>query len=706
MAHSQQTSSGSAQSAAQHRTGLTAEAAGTPRKADPLLQPYRLKSLTLRNRIISTSHAAGLGEDGGMPGKRYQDYHVEKAKGGIALTMFGGSSNVSIDSPSIMPQLNVGDPRIIPYFQKFSERVHNEGAALMCQITHLGRRGEFNKGAILPTLAPSVIRETLHRSIPREMDQYDIDRIIQDFATAALHCKEGGLDGVECLAGAHLIGQFLSPAQNMRTDKYGGSAENRCRFGLEVFEAMRKAVGDDFILGFRFIVDEGFAEGLSFEESLKMARIFQAQGHVDFFNAIYGRMDNLTALVTDNMPGMASPDAPWLSKAAAFKAEIALPVFHSAKISDVATARYAIADGLIDLVGMTRAHMADPYLVSKIASGKEETIRPCVGATHCLSHLRPACIHNPATGNEARLKHIIEPSPEKKRVVVVGAGPAGLEAARVSAERGHHVQVFEAASRAGGQILLGARASWRKSLLGIVDWRLSELARLGVEIHYNRYMDGEDVRAYAPDLVIVATGGFPNLDWVPGSEGLTSPWDILAGTATPAEDVLIVDGTGRHVALSAADICVQHGSKVQFVSIDDTLAAEQAYPEKVIWRKWAREHQLPVRTEEVLVEVRTEGNKRTAVLESELTRERTEITVDQVIFDYGTIPADDVFHELRDISSNNGVTDLRDWVSGEGKQFDAAQGKEGFQLHKIGDALSSRNIHAAITDALRLCQSY
>ncbi len=672
---------------------------------DPLLQPFQLKGLRLRNRIMSTSHAAGLG-DNGMPAQRYQDYHVEKAKGGIGLTMFGGSSNVSIDSPSVMPQLNVGVDAVVPHLQRFSERVHAEGAAIMCQITHLGRRGEFDQDAYLPTLAPSVVRETLHRSIPREMDEHDIARIIGDFARAALRCKEGGLDGIECLSGAHLIGQFLSPAQNFRTDRYGGSLENRCRFGLEVFEAIRKAVGDDFLVGFRFIVDEGYKEGLDLEQSLEIAKTFQAAGHIDFFNAIYGRMDTYAALAIDNMPGMASPDAPWLNKAAAFKAEIQLPVFHAARIADVATARYAISEGLIDLVGMTRAHIADPYLVAKIAAGEEDRIRPCVGTTHCMGHMRPTCIHNPASGHEAVLNQVIEPADTQRTVVIVGAGPAGLEAARACGERRHKVTVLEAAPKAGGQVLLAAEASWRRNLVGIVDWRVSELERLGVDIRYNTYADENQVLAFAPDLVIIATGGIPSFDHIAGHELITSSWDILNGTAKPEGDVLVVDGTGRHAALSAADACHRQDSAVRVVTIDATLAAEQTYAEQVIWRKWARQIDLSVRTEELLMKVRRKGNRLAATFRSELTNQESEVTASQIVFDSGTYPADGLFHELRQRSSNDGVTHLENWVAGRGTEHDGAKNPNAaFELHRIGDALSSRNIHAAVNDALRLCQS-
>lgn len=668
---------------------------------DPLLQPIRIGHVEMRNRIMSTSHACGL-EEGGMPTDRYQTYHEEKARGGIGLTMFGGSSNVSIDSPSVFRQLNIGVDEIIPHLQSFSRRVHDQGAALMCQISHLGRRGEANKGAQLPTIAPSVVRETLHRSIPREMDEADIRRVTEDFARAAARCKEGGLDGIEILGGGHLVGQFLSPATNRRADRWGGSLDNRCRFGLGVLEAIRAAVGRDFLVGFRFVVDEGHEEGLGFEESLAIAHRFEREGVLDFFNAVYGRMDTAIGLATDNMPGMASPMAPWLAQAAAFREKISLPVFHAARIADVATARHAIREGLIDMVGMTRAHIAEPHLVAKIVAGEEERVRPCVGATHCMSaDMRPTCLHNPATGHERVLKQVIDKAAERRRAVVVGAGIGGLEAARVLAARGHEVVLIEAAPRPGGQVLLAARAHWRRDIAGIVDWRVGEIERLGVDLRLNTFADAEMVGEFDPDLVVIATGGVPNIDWLPGAEHVTSPWDILDGTVKPADDVLVIDGTGRHVALTAADACHAAGAKVRFVSVDEMLVEEQAYAERVIWRRWAREKRLVVHFEEMLIGVRADGNGLVATLRNELTGETSEMRAAQVIWDYGTRPADEVFHALAPEAANGGVTHLGALSEGRAQPLTG----QGYELHRIGDAVSSRNVHAAVQDALRLCQN-
>ena len=665
--------------------------------SDPLLSPFSIRGVTFRNRIMSTSHACGL-EEGGMPADRYQAYHEEKARGGIGLTMFGGSSNVAADSPSVFQQLNVGVDRVIPHLQKMSDRVHAHGAKLMCQITHLGRRGEPYAGHWLPTIAPSAMRETLHRSFPKEMDGHDIERVVRAYGDAAVRCKEGGLDGIETLAGGHLIGQFLSPKTNARTDRFGGSLANRCRFGLMVFEEIRRRVGDHFLVGFRFVIDEGDAEGLGFNACVEIAKVFAAEADIDFFNAIFGRMDTEIGLAVDNMPGMASPIAPWLEPVGRFKREISLPVFHAARITDIATARHAVAEGHLDMVAMTRAQIADPHLVDKLKAGQEERIRPCVGATHCMSPHRPVCLHNAATGRETMLPHAVGRAETSRRIVVVGGGPAGLEAARVAGERGHAVTLLEAAPRLGGQVLLAARASWRGDVIGVVDWRVAELERLGVVMMVNSYAEPADVQALEPDVVIVATGGVPDLDWLPGAEQVTSVWDLLGGSVPLGGEVVIYDGTGRHPAPHCAEMAAVAGSNVSLFSIDSHLAAELTYSERVIWKKRAYELGVATQFDHRLVGVEKFGNRLLAFFVNEVTGVEATRAADQVVVEHGTAPADSLYRDLRGLAGNNGVTDLDTLLSGTAQP---AAG-DGFELHRIGDAVASRNIPAAILDAFRL----
>jgi 2,4-dienoyl-CoA reductase-like NADH-dependent reductase (Old Yellow Enzyme family) len=668
---------------------------------DPLLQPLRIGHLTLRNRIMSTSHACGL-EEGGMPGEAYQAYHEEKARGGLALTMFGGSSNVAPDSPNTFRQLNVGTDAVIPYFQSFTERVHRHGAALMCQITHLGRRADPYAGDILSPIAPSPLRETMHRGFSREMDRHDIARVVTAYGDAAARCMEGGLDGLETLAGGHLIGQFFSPVTNRRTDGYGGSLENRARFGLEVHEAIRKRTGDNFLVGMRLPVEEGPGGGLGFEDCVAIAALFEREGLLDFFNAIYGRMDTVANLAVDNMPGMASPIAPWLDKAAAFKRAVSLPVFHAARISDLATARHAIAEGLLDMAAMTRAQIADPHMVAKLSAGQEERVRPCVGATHCMGDKRPSCIHNPSTGREARLPHTVTPSDgPARKVVVVGGGPAGLEAARVSALRGHDVVLFEAGPRPGGQVLLAATASWRRDLIGVIDWRVAELKKLGVTLHTSRYAEAGDIAAENPDHVVMATGGVPDLGWIDGREHVTSAWDVLDGTASPAGEVIVYDGTGRHAAMSAAERLVANGAALKFFTLDDQLAPEMGYAERHVWKKRAYEMALDITFDRRLERVARSGNRLLVTFANDVIGISETVEADHVVVEHGTLPADEVYQALRGHAGNDGVTDLDALVAGEPQPLAGP----GFGLHRIGDALSSRNIHTAVLDALRLCRT-
>ncbi|MCK0208144.1 NADH:flavin oxidoreductase [Starkeya koreensis] len=673
--------------------------------AEALLKPLTIKGLTIRNRVMSTSHAPGYGKDG-KPQERYQLYHMEKAKGGIGLTMFGGSSSVAIDSPAApWNQISVADDSVIPYFQQFAERVHAHGAKVMIQLTHMGRRTKWDTEHWLPTLSASIRREPTSRTIPRAMDKNDIRRVVKAFAEAARRCKEGGLDGCEISAAhGHLVDQFWSPSVNQRTDEYGGSLENRMRFGIEVLEAMREATGGDYVIGMRMSGDEMIADGLSHEDCVAIASEYARRGLVDFLNVMGGQArDEMAHAVS--LPNMSFPVAPFLYLPSAIKREVDVPIFHAQRVTDLATGARAVAEGHVDMIAMTRAHIADPHLVKKLMEGRDDDIRQCVGAGYCIDRIYVGgdalCLQNAATGREATMPHIIPKAEVARKVVVVGAGPAGLEAARVSAERGHSVVLFEKEPVVGGQINIAAKATWREALSGIPRWLHSQVAKKGVDLRLGREATEADVRAEKPDVVIVATGGMPDPGHEKGREHAVSTWDILTGKVEPTGSVLLYDEIGGHNAASTAEFLAKKGCLVELVTHDLQIAQEVGTTNKPVHLRELYKLGVVMTPNTELTEIYPEGNRLIAVLRNTMTDAEEERVIDRVVVEHGTRPVDGLFEALRGASVNDGETDLDALVAGRPQRW---TGQPGFALYRVGDAWTGRNIHAALYDSLRLCK--
>jgi 2,4-dienoyl-CoA reductase-like NADH-dependent reductase (Old Yellow Enzyme family) len=674
---------------------------------DALLRPLTIKNLTLRNRIVSTSHAPAYAE-GGMPRERYQLYHEEKAKGGLALTMFGGSSVVSPDLPSTFGHLDVSDDRIVPHFQEFARRIHSHGAALMCQITHMGRRTRWDAGNWLPAVAPSPVREPEHRSFPKAMEDWDFTRIIRDFGQAARRCREGGLDGLELsFQTLHLIPQFWSPGTNKRNDRYGGSLENRMRFSFEVLEEVRTQVGPDFILSVRMTVDELIADGLDFKEGYEIAVRLAKSGLVDILNVWAGQARDWRSLSVV-MANMAFPVAPFLHLASAVKAAVDIPILHAQRISDVATAARAVSEGHIDLVGLTRAHMADPYLVRKLMEGRPDDIRQCVGANYCIDRIyvggEALCIQSPATGREATMPHIIaRSSAPARKVVVIGAGPAGLEAARVSAERGHKVVLFEADRETGGQVNIAAKATWRESLSGITRWLDGQVRKAGVDLRLGREAGLADVAAEAPEVVIVATGGTPNKGSFKGAELAVTSWDILTGRVAPGENVLLFDDHGGHQGPSTAEFMAKRGALVEIATPERMTGIEIGGTSYPVHQRELYKAGVVFTPDMRLIEIGREGNKLVAVLKNEYSDQEEERLVDQVVAEHGTLSRDALYFDLKAGSRNAGEIDYH--ALKQNRVVPVVSNPAGrYLLFRVGDAAASRNIHAAIYDSLRICK--
>ncbi|MEA3250906.1 MAG: dimethylglycine demethylation protein DgcA [Pseudomonadota bacterium] len=687
---------------------------------EALFQPIQIGKTTIRNRVVSTAHAEVYATDGGMTTERYVKYYEEKAKGGCGLCICGGSSIVSIDSPQAWwSSVNLSTDRIIPHFQNLADAVHKHGGKIMIQITHMGRRSRWDGFNWSTLLSPSGIREPVHRSTCKTIEEEEIWRIIGDFAQAARRAKEGGLDGVELSAvHQHLIDQFWSPRVNKRSDAWGGSFEGRMRFGMEVLKAVRAEVGDDFVVGMRITGDEFHPDGLTHDDMKQVAAYYDATGMVDFFGVVGSGCDTHNTLA-NVIPNMAYPPEPFLHLAAGIKDVVNVPVIHAQNIKDPNQAQRILEGGYVDLVGMTRAHIADPHFIAKIKMDQVDQIKQCVGANYCIDRqyqgLDVLCIQNAATSREYMgVPHIIDKSEgPKRKVVVVGGGPGGMETARVSAERGHDVTLFEAADQLGGQITLASKAPQRDQIAGITRWYQLELTRLGVDLRLGTRADEATLRDLRPEIVILATGGQPFLSQVPEwgySESreeslVVSTWDILSGAVEPGNNVLIYDTICEFSGVSAADYLADKGAKVEIVTDDIKPGAAVGGTTFPTYYRSLYEKEVIMTSDLALHRVYREGDALVAVLENEYTGAQEERVVDQIVVENGVRPDESLYYALKAESRNRGQIDIEALYAIQPQPCLSESG-EGFLLFRLGDCTAPRNTHAAIYDALRLCKDF
>jgi 2,4-dienoyl-CoA reductase-like NADH-dependent reductase (Old Yellow Enzyme family)/thioredoxin reductase len=545
-----------------------------------LFAPIAIGPVTVRNRILSTGHATGYAEDG-HPGDRELAYNVAKARGGTGLIVFGGTTSVHRQSPARGLHLIANrDESIVPGYRRLADAVHAEGATLFTQLTHYGRHSHSDTEDWLPLVAPSQVPGRFRRELPHELEPEAIREIVAAFGQAVRRCREGGLDGAELSASHnHLIDQFWSPRTNRRDDAYGGSFERRLRFTIEVLEVTRSVVGRDYPVGIRMSADERVPDGLGRDDLLRIAEALAATGLVDFLDVTGGSAETNRALA-EMTPDASFPTATHAAAVRAVRAAVDVPVFYAGRVVDPHQAEQLLADGVCDMVGMTRAIIADPELAVKAQSGRVAAIRPCVGANLCIDRLYAGgdviCIHNPATGRERELG-TLTPAPARRRVVVVGGGPAGLEAARVAALRGHDVTLLEASDELGGQLRALAATPGYGDFAGIARWLAEQAREAGAELLPGRSASPAVLAEMATDHVVVATGATPHRPDVPGADAphVVAAADVLLGRLRGRRALVIADGGPGRAATSAALRLIADGAEVEIATalrhVDDGL---------------------------------------------------------------------------------------------------------------------------------------
>lgn len=526
-------------------------------------RPLRVGPRVLRNRVYVPAHQPGLAVDG-MPGERYIAYQRTRARAGAGMQITGA---IPVAPSAVWPAnfaLQLTDDHVVPGFAALADAVHEEGGLMLAQLAHIGG-GEFG-GNDAFTASPYV--SELTRQPSRQADADDLDGAVAEHVAAAGRAYDAGLDGIELvLAYGYLLHSFVSPLMNHRGDELDGDLAHRMSFPLRVAAAVRARIGRDRMLGVRFVCDEFLDGGIGVDEGVAIARTLEASGLFDYLSVVTG--NNLRRMPrVRHWPPTPAPHMFARHLARAVKGAVALPVCSVGRITSLTEAEDVLASGDADLVGMVRAHIADPHLLVKGRAGRAAEIRPCVGANVCINSVldeHPVrCVANPAVGREDA-----EPPPraDGERVVVVGGGPGGLEAGRRLAERGCAVTLFERAERLGGQAWAWSAAPSRAEVRSLLDWWAGRLDALGVDVRTGTEGTAEEIGALDPALAVLATGAVPDAFTVPtdGSATTVGVIDALTGRV-PGDGVVVVDELGRLDAAYVAEKLAGEHHRVTLVT--------------------------------------------------------------------------------------------------------------------------------------------
>ena len=501
-----------------------------------LLTPVKIGGMELKNRVVMPAMHLGYCQDG-LVTERLVEFYRARARGGVGLIFVGGCA---IDEHCLGNMIKIDDDKYIPGLTELAGAVHEEGGKIAAQLYQPGRYSHAFWAGVQP-VAPSAVTSRLTGQKPRELNLDEIKAMVDKFARAAVRAKEAGFDAVEVIASAgYLVSQFLSPVTNLREDEYGGNFEQRMKFGLEVAAQVRDAVGSEYPVLFRVGGSDYMPGGNTNREIAAFCARLEEAG-VDAFNVTGGWHETKVPQIT-----MAVPTGAFAYLARGIREAVQVPVVACNRINDPLLAEEVLQNECADLVGMARAMIADPELVAKAAQGRFVEIRKCIGCNQgCLDAvftMQPVgCLVNPQAGMECEGGH---PAAHSKKVLVVGGGPAGMEAAKTAAERGHRVTLWEKSERLGGQLVLAAVPPGRKEFATFVEYLVSEMARLGVEVELGKDADDNNIVAFGADAVIMATGATPAELPVDGAKepSVVQAWDVLAGKASSGKRVVIVGG--------------------------------------------------------------------------------------------------------------------------------------------------------------------
>jgi 2,4-dienoyl-CoA reductase (NADPH2) len=630
--------------------------------------------VTVRNRIVFSAHLTNYAVDG-LPSEQHAAYYEERAAGGAGLIITEEHSTHRTDWP--YEKLIHGFNRaVIPGYRRMTEAVHRHRVPIFAQINHNGGQAS-SMYSRLPVWAPSPVADPLFREVPKAVDRQEIAEIVESYALVAGHCAEGGFDGIELQCShSSIVRGFLSPMTNRRTDDYGGILAGRARILLEIVAAVRAAIGPELALGVRICGDELIEGGTTIEDAVAVARMVEGTGQVDYINTSIGVATASLFMIEASMhipPGYA------MFIPSAIRRAVELPVVGVGRFKDPLQAERSLAEGHCDLVGVVRGQIADADFVAKARAGEADDTRLCLSCNQeCVGRMGLnrwlGCIENPRTGRESDGVGEAVPVDVARDVLVVGAGPAGMQAAIAAARNGHRVTVCEATRAPGGQVALAATVPNRAEFGDLVRNQLHEAKRLGVAFEYGVTVDAAEVARRRPDSVVVATGSVPERPWwAPGdAEWIVDVRDVLSGTVHPEGDVLVLDELGFHQATSVAELLADRGARVEIVTPGMVVGQDLGITLD-LENFWIRAQAKNIVQSTELVPMGVEGH--TVNLQHHPTQQMFTRSPDWLVLAVPSAPADGLYHEL----SGAGVDVVR-----------------------VGDAVAPRRAHAAVIDGERV----